>query len=111
MEDRFDSVPDTAWHRDMRTSLALFALGALPNAERSMVRHHLAGCAACQVRSLEFAQVAGALSRVTREAGAPWSRSSALPRPAAPASRRRAAGCVFRAPPWPARAPCWRSCP
>lgn len=67
MDDPFGTEPDPLWHRDIRMSLGLLALGALSDGERSVVRHHLAECPACLARSAEFAQVIGALSMVTEE--------------------------------------------
>src|SRR5215469_9776068 len=58
-------APDPAWHHELQLSLGLLALGALPQDQDSMVRQHLRTCAPCRATSLEFAQVAGALSIVT----------------------------------------------
>ena len=67
MDDRSDVELLPAWHSELRLSLGLFALGALPAEDASRVWEHLAGCAACRVRSAEFAQVIGALDLLTEE--------------------------------------------
>jgi hypothetical protein len=58
-------APDPAWHHELQLSFGLLALGALPQDQDSTVRHHLRACAPCRATTLEFAQVAGALSMVT----------------------------------------------
>jgi len=56
---------EPAWHRELHLSLGLLALGALAEEQESSVRRHLLTCAPCRATSLQFAQVAGALSMVT----------------------------------------------
>jgi predicted anti-sigma-YlaC factor YlaD len=58
-------TPDPAWHHDPHLSLGLLALGALGEEQESTVRRHLLTCEPCRARSLQFAQVVGALSMVT----------------------------------------------
>ncbi|MHA6630769.1 anti-sigma factor family protein [Pseudonocardia sichuanensis] len=51
-------------HRGVRESLGAYALGGLPDAERTAVRAHLDGCAGCRAELAEIEPVVGPLSRV-----------------------------------------------
>ena len=50
---------------DIRLSLGAYVLGALEPADRSVVEHHLTGCASCRAEVSQLAVLPGLMGRLT----------------------------------------------
>jgi len=94
-------MTDQLDHEALRELVPLYAIGALPGAERAAVESHLAQCASCAAELREFAAVGMALAQAVPQVDPPARLRAAI---VSAADRRRPSRAPARIAPWLAAA-------